>query len=84
MMHTVNTVLLSPIKGQLTGVGQVTALEMKNHIFRAYKEIDDVKLEDNSVRMMGGYHLAELLARLIEHIEKAKSSLALADRLFKM
>ena len=70
MITAVEPVLLSPIKDQLKRFGQVTALEMTDHLFRAYGAIDEIDLEENAVKMMGTYNPAELLARLIEQLEK--------------
>ena len=55
---------------QLKGFRQVTSLEIIRHIFRSYGAIDEIKLEENSVKMMGPYDPAEPLARLIGQLEK--------------
>ena len=46
-------VFLYPIKNELTGFGQVMALGMMNHLFRAYTVINEIDLKENDVRMMG-------------------------------
>ena len=48
-------VFLSPIMDQLTGLGQVTSLEMLQHIFKSYRLIDEIDLEENLVKIMGPY-----------------------------
>ena len=45
---------------------------MTNHLFRAYGAIDEIDLEENAVCMMGAYHSAEPLGRLIEQIKKGR------------
>ena len=57
---------------QLTGFGQVTALTMLQHLLSIYWAIDEIDLEENAVKMMGSYDLAESLARLIEQLEKGR------------
>ena len=63
-------VFLSPLVNQLTGFGQVSALNMLQHIFNSYTAIEEIDLEENTVKMMSPYDPAELLARLIEKLGK--------------
>ena len=55
IVTAVEPVFLSPLVDQLTGFGQVTALTMLQHIFSIYVAINDIDLEDNSVKMIGPY-----------------------------
>ena len=50
----------------------MTALEMTNNLFRAYRAIVEIDLEENAVKMMGAYNLSKNLARLIEQLEKGR------------
>ena len=68
----VEPVLLSPLMDQLTGFGQVYALNMLQHLSLSYGKIDKINLEGNSVNMMGTYDPAEPLARLIDQLEKGR------------
>ena len=71
-IHAIDTILLSPIKDKLMGLGNITALEMMYHLFRAYRPINEINSEYKSVQMMEVYHPSEPLARLIEHIERGR------------
>ena len=51
----VHKLFLSPIMDQLIGFGQMTVLKMLQHLFRSYGGIDEIKLEENVVKMMGEY-----------------------------
>ena len=64
------TIFLYPIKDQLTSFGQFTALNMMDHLFSYYEEIDNINLEENDVKMMGTYNPEEPLACFIEHLAK--------------
>ena len=66
IIQSIKPVFLSPTKGEFTGFGQVVALEMTDNLFGAYRVIDEIGLEENSVCMVGVYHLVEPLARLIK------------------
>ena len=46
-------VFLSPLVDQMTGFGQVSALTMIKHIFKIYREIEQINIEENVVKMMG-------------------------------
>ena len=61
-------IFLSPVKYQLMGFGQVVALEMTNHLISAYRAINETDLEENSIQMMGAYHLEKPLAHFIEQL----------------
>ena len=69
---SVERVFLFTINDQLTGFRQMTALEMTNNLFRAYRAIVEIDLEENAVKMMGAYNLSKTLARLIEQLEKGR------------
>ena len=56
------------------GFGNVTALDMLQHIFRSYGPTDKIYLEENAVKMMGPYDPAEPLARLTNQLEKGWES----------
>ena len=45
---------------------------MLQHLFASYGAIDEIYLEENSVKMMGPYDPAKTLARLIEQLEKGR------------
>ena len=47
-------------------------LQMLQHMFSSYGEIEEIGLEINTVNMMGSYNLAETLVRLIDKIEKGR------------
>ena len=66
IIHSVEPVLLYPIKGHLMGFGQVMSLETTNNILRAYRVINEIKIEENCVCMMGVYQKAKPLAQIIE------------------
>ena len=66
IVTAVEPVFLSQMVDQLTGFGQVSALTMLQHLFSIYRVIDEIDLEENSVKMMGPYDPAETLAQLIE------------------
>ena len=72
IVTAVEPVFLSPLLDQLTGFGQVSALTMLQNLFSSYKTIDEIDLEENSVKMMGPYDPTEPLARLIEQLEKGR------------
>ena len=63
---------LSPIIDQLTGFGQVTALEMLQHLFRFNGLIDKIDLKKNSVKMMGPYNPDGPLACLIDKLKEGQ------------
>ena len=68
----VETIFLYPIKDQLTGFGQFMALEMMGHIFRANREIENINLEENAVKITGPYNPEEPPACLIEKLDKGQ------------
>ena len=41
-------------------------------MFSSYGVIDEIYLEENSVKIMGPYNPEELLSRLIDQLEKGK------------
>ena len=61
---------LSPIMDQLSVLGQVTALYIMQHLFRAYGDIDKIYVKENSVKMVGPYETVEPLAQLSDQLEK--------------
>ena len=69
IVAAVEPVFLSPILGQLTEFGQVTALTMLQHLLSSYEAIDQIDLEKNSVKMMGPYNPAEPLSWLVKRLE---------------
>ena len=48
-------VFLSPLVDQLTGFVQVFALTMIQNLFLSYRKIDEIDLEETSVKTMGPY-----------------------------
>ena len=59
---------LSPLLDQMIVFGKVSTLTMLQHIFSKYGTIDELDLEENTIKMMGPYDPAETLARLIEQL----------------
>ena len=55
IVTAVEPVFLSPLVEHLTGLGQVSALTMLQHLFSSYGAIYKIDLEKNSVNMMGTY-----------------------------
>ena len=55
IVTAVQPVFLSPLVDQLTGFGQVTALQIPQNLFNYYRAIDNIGLEKNAVRMMMPY-----------------------------
>ena len=49
---------------------QVKALHMLQHLFNSHREIDEINLEENSVKIVGPYNPAESLERLINQLKK--------------
>ena len=72
IVTAVEPFLLSPLVDQLTGLVQVYALTMLQHLFSSYGAIDEINLEENTVNMMGKYNPAEILAQLVEQLEKGR------------
>ena len=70
IITAVQSFFLSPLMDQLTGFGQVTAIQILQHLFNFYKEIDKIDPEENAVKMMGPYEPTETLSRLTKQIEK--------------
>ena len=66
----VQALLPPPLLEKLTGIGQVTALQMLQHPFNFYGAICEIGLEKNAVKTMGPYKPAEPLYQLTEKIEK--------------
>ena len=56
----------------MAGFGQASPLSMLQHLFSCHGTIDEINLEENVVKMMGTYDLAEPLYRLIEKLEKGR------------
>ena len=65
IIAAVESVFLYPLVDQLTGFGQVSTLTMLQNLFSSYVMIDEISLEENSVKIMGPYDPVEPLARLI-------------------
>ena len=63
-------ILLSPLVYQLAGFGPVSTLSMLLHLFNYYEAIDEIDLEEKTVKMMGPHDPEESLARLIEQLKK--------------
>ena len=61
-----------PLVDQLTGFGKVYTFGMLQRLFTSYGAIDEIDLEENPVKMMGTYDLAEPLAILIDQLEKGR------------
>ena len=72
IIHTVKPIFLATIKYQLTGFVEFATLDMINHLFRAYRVIGEIDLNENDVQMMGAYHPIEPLTRLIEQLDKGR------------
>ena len=70
IITAVELVFLSPLFDQFTGFGHVSTLTMLQHLFASYGLIDEIDLEENSVKIMGRYESAEPLSRLIEQLDK--------------
>ena len=64
----VQPVFLFPLVEQLMGFGQVTTLQMLQHLLNSYGEIDEIYIKENVVKMMGTYDPAEPLAQLIQQL----------------
>ena len=62
----VQPVFLSLLMEQLTGFGQVTALQILQRLFTSYREIDEIDFEENAVKMMGTYYPTEPLTCIIK------------------
>ena len=65
-------VFLSLIIYQLAGFGQLMTLEMLQHLFRSYRVIYEIYLEENLVKMMGPNDTTETLACLINQLKKGR------------
>ena len=72
IVTAVEPVFLSPLVYHITGFVQMSTLTMLKHIFSRYGAIDEIDLEENTVKMMGPYNPAEPLARLIEQLERGR------------
>ena len=57
---------------QLTVSVQVVALQMLQHMFSSYEDIDEIYLKENTVKMMGPYDPVEPFSRLIVQPEKGQ------------
>ena len=57
IITSVEQIFFLPIKDQVTCFGQLTALEMMDHIFRAYRLIDEINVKENALKMMRPYNL---------------------------
>ena len=75
IITAVQPVLLSALVDQLTGFGQVTALQMIQNLFNSYNVIDKIDLEENAVKMMDQYYPTEPLSRLFNKLEKGREFL---------
>ena len=45
---------------------------MMQHLFTSYREIDEINLKENEVKMMGPYDPVEPISRLTEQLEKGR------------
>ena len=72
ILTAVEPVFLSPLVNQLTMAGQVSTLTILQHLFSSYRAIEEIDLDENSVKMMGPYDPVEPLSRLIEQLEKGR------------
>ena len=70
IITAVEPVFLSPLVNHMTGIGQVSALNMIQHLFSSYGTIDEIYLEENAVKMMGNYNPTEPIARFIKQLKK--------------
>ena len=52
----------------------MTELEIIYHIFRYYREINEINLEEKSTNMTGAYNPSETFAPLIKQLEKGRES----------
>ena len=68
----VQPVFLSPLVDQLKGFGNFSALAMLQYLFTSYGAIDEIDLEENTIKNMEPYDPAEPLARLIKKLEKGR------------
>ena len=68
----VEPVLLSPLVDQITGLVQISALIMLEHLFSSYGVMGKINPEENSVKMIGSYDPTEALSQLIEKLEKGR------------
>ena len=66
------TVFLYPLVDQLTGFGQLSYLTIIHNLSLRYRTINEINLEENSVKMMGPYNPAEPLDQLIKQLEKGR------------
>ena len=55
---------------QLTVFGQVTALNILQHIFRSYGAIEKINLEKNAFKMMDPYEPSKTLDRIIDQLKE--------------
>ena len=62
IVTTVQTVFLYPLADQLTGFRQVSSLAMLHNVFTLYREIDEIDLKENAVKMMEPYDPVEPLS----------------------
>ena len=72
IVTAVEPVFLSPLVDQLTGLWQVYALITIQKLFSSYGEIEEIDLEENSVKMMGPYNPTEPLTWLIGKLENGR------------
>ena len=56
----------------MKGFGQVSALQILQHLFTSYGVIDKINLKENALKMMGPYDPTEPLAYLIKKLEKGR------------
>ena len=69
----VQPVCLSPLVDQLKCFGHFYVLAILQHLFPFYEVIDEVDLEENTIKLMEPYDPAEPLARLIKNWKRADS-----------
>ena len=72
IITAVEPVFLSPLVEQLTVFLQFSTLTMLRHIFLRYGTIEEIDLEENTIKIMGPYDSAETLAQLIDQLEKGR------------
>ena len=68
----VEPVFLYPLVEHLIGFGQVSELTTLQHLLTRYRTTEKNYLEENTLKTMGPDDSAELLALLIEQLEKRR------------
>ena len=65
LVMAIQPFLLSLLVHQLMGFGQVTVLQMLQYLLNSYETIEEIDLEENTVKILGPYDPAEPLDGLI-------------------